>query len=213
MRQYKINSLIVLFFFIICIHRNVLADIMPDTRYWTEIIWCYDIINMDDYPEYTFLYQTNFGGAYTILNQENRCFYYYKFAVTSIYAIKTDTLNSKYYLPDDLGDLHNKIIRSDIKLPALGGAVRLSNPLRFRKIELKIDSIDEDSLIIFRSSVIYYYDDDSEEILPIINQDSIPEPSRSYSTTYYRERLWFILLPIGAFAGILVILVYRKRNK
>ncbi|TVQ03031.1 MAG: hypothetical protein EA359_10445 [Balneolaceae bacterium] len=55
--------------------------------------------------------------------------------------------------------------------------------------------------------------DGMEEILPIINQETIPERSRSYQGSAISEILWYVLLPISALAGIFFLLVFKKRKK
>jgi len=211
MKKYQKKFVILLFIFIFKLNGNVHADIIPDGM--KSIHWCYELSNLHNYPEYTFLYQTNFSDAYIVIPEDDSCFNFYLFAYTKIYAIKSDTLSRAFYFPDDLGELNQSIISSKSDLYGLGGSVPLSDPLIGVKIFLEIVTIDDVSLEINKNSISYFYDDGMEEILPIINQETIPERSRSYQGSAISEILWYVLLPISALAGIFFLLVFKKRKK
>lgn len=193
----------------------VSADsIMPGFK---SVKYCFQIENMDDYPEYAFIlgFETQpIQDRRLILSGE--CVGFYKYASPTVYAVRKELVNSSYfnlseqdraYLFSKEGnplDAIEEVIPSGITLEHFG-TVRDDNPVKEVVDVLAIRSVDDNRLDLRKSKIIYTYTDGSSEEKPYELQSKTPEPTRK-SNSY----LFFIILPIIAFAIIIITLVKRR---
>lgn len=193
----------------------IYADVIVPGK--KTITWCYEISNMNDYPNYTFLLHGQPGVKYKII-EPGECFSFYKFSTVSIYVVKKaefneDELKGKNYTETENYFINNpKVISSDLQLRSYG-AVEENYPLEKVVITLNIVSLTENGLDIQKSKITYTYRDGTSEEKIFQVQDVIPEPSRKAILPWWFVKFWYIILPILAAVTIAILLLLRKLRK
>ncbi|MBN1331259.1 hypothetical protein JW978_00020 [Candidatus Dojkabacteria bacterium] len=182
--------------------------IVPGTK---SVDWCYEISNIDDYPNYVFVYNEERVSDFGVINQGD-CFIFYKIGLAGIYAIPKADFDESELDEDFFAENNPKLIRSNIQLDPYG-SVQWDDPLDKVVITLEILSLDPTSLDIQKSNVTYSYLDGTSEEKPFQSQDAIPEPSRSNFLPGWFMDSWFIILPVTAIIGIGAVLLIRKYKK
>jgi hypothetical protein len=133
---------------------------------------CFQIENIKDYPDYTFiLYPTYVGGSFKIIKQED-CLSFYKMSSPKIYAIKTENFNSndiKNSNPEDKKNNyfinnHNLIV-SDLNIRLISALPK--NDPREKIVDIyKIQLLNSQILKIKPTKSIYTYNDDTTQEKP-----------------------------------------------
>lgn len=206
------NKLIILFAFVLILSvfpQSVSADsIISGTK---SVNWCYEISNINDYPNYVFVFNEERVTGHEVINQGD-CFSFYKIGLTSIYAIpkaefNENELNSKFFKKNN-----PKLIKSDIQLNAFG-SVRENDPLQKAVITLDIQSLSESNFDIQKSKVAYTYIDGTSEEKVFQSQEIRPEPSKTAILPWWFAKFWYIILPIVSLVLIGIILLIRRLKK
>ncbi len=206
------NKLIILFAFVLVFSvfpQAVSADlIVPGTK---SVNWCYEISNINDYPSYVFVSNADIMASPGVINQGD-CFSFYKFSLTSIYAIpKTEfvksELNRKFFEGNN-----PKLIKSNIQLKAFG-SVQKNDPLQKVVITLDIKSLSESNFDIQKSKVTYTYTDGTSEEKVFQSQKTMPKSSKTAILPWWFAKFWYIILPIVAIVLIGIILFVRRLKK
>ncbi|MDP2925946.1 MAG: hypothetical protein Q8N99_06245 [Nanoarchaeota archaeon] len=197
----------------------VSADLIPEGDFsGTKFIyWCYKISNINDYPEYVFVYPDiayDNKAGYGIINNQDNCFNFYSNFLTNIYAFKKTEfneiktkLNRSFFVPDFFSDFSRNnpglvIKSSDLKLD-VHQSVKLNDPLEKGVITLNIASLTENNLDIQKFKVIYTYKDGTIEEKVFQTQDIVPEPSRTAILPW-----WIAQLPSLVFYFVVIILLW-----
>ncbi len=218
------NKLIILFAFVLVFSvfpQAVSADlIMPGTK---PVSWCYEISNINDYPDYVFVFNEERLAAHGIINQGD-CFSFYKIGLTSIYAIsKTEFVESglnKELTNKELSEFNReffqenntRLIKSNIQLNAFG-SVQENDPLEKAVITLDIQSLSENDFNIQKSKITYTYTDKTSEEKVFQSQEVTPKPSEIAISPWWFAKFWYIILPIVAIVLIGIILLARRLKK
>lgn len=205
------NRLIILFALIVVFSvfpQTVLADlIMPGMK---SVSWCYEISNVNDYPDHVFVFNEERVTGHGIINQGD-CFSFYKIGLTSIYTIKKTEFNENELNGEFFEGSNPKLIKSNLQLNAFG-SVQENDPLQKAVITLDIISLSQNNLDIQKSKVTYTYTDGTSEEKVFQTQD-IPEPSRTAILPWWFAKFWYIIMPIVAIVLIGIILLLRRLKK
>jgi len=212
MMKSKLFILFTLILILMLFPSNVFADlIVTGTK---AVGFCYEISNIDDYPDYVFLLHGEPMLSYEIINP-GECFSFYKLGTVSIYAVKEYNFNEDELKGKDYREVQNyftgdpRVISSDIQLTSYG-TVPENDPLEKAATILEITSLDENNLEIQKSKIIYTYTDGTSEEKDFQLQDIMPEPSRKVTLPWWFVRFWYVILPIIAIAVIALILLLRR---
>lgn len=195
----------------------VYADvIIPGTK---SISWCYEISNMEDYPDYVFLLHGKPMMDYKIV-EPDECFSFYKFTTVSIYAVEKSKFNENELKEKNYTEIENyftnnpNVIPSDIQLGSYSyRTVKENDPLEKAVTTLQIISLTGNNLHVQKSKITYTYTDGTFEEKPFQVQDVIPEPSKKAIIPWWFAEFWYIILPVLAAAIIAAILLSRRLKK
>jgi hypothetical protein len=212
------NRFIVLFALVIAfsiLSQAVSADtISPGMR---MLNWCYEIANINDYPDYVFVYNDERVTGHGIVGQGD-CFQFYKLGLTTIYAINKSEFNDSELNREFFEGNNPKLIKSDLQLEGFG-AVQESDPLKEMVITLNIVSLNHDYLDIQKSKLTYIYSDGAKEekyfpnqTQKVIRYDTVPERSRTPSSSFWFAKFWYVALPIVAIVIIGIVLLRRLKR-
>jgi hypothetical protein len=169
----------------------------------------YVLENINDYPGYVFLLHGNPSPDFQVLNASP--FTFYKFSVTSIYAVNQSGFNQAELLAMNTPELDSffqndsRVLNANLQLEAIYSTVSDTNPLENATIMLKVVSLDDTGLEIEKDRIIFGYQDGQTEEEGYVNQNTTPEAPPVEGNLY-----WYYLLPILAGVAILVILLYRR---
>lgn len=206
------NKLIILFAFVLVFSvfpQAVQADlIIPGTK---SVNWCYEISNINDYPDYVFVFNEERVTGHKVVNQGD-CFGFYKIGLTSIYAIKKTGFNESELNREFFEENNPKLIKSNIQLNAFG-SVEENDPLQKAVITLDIQSLSENNFNIQKSKVTYTYTDGTTEEKVFQSQEVMPEPSKTAILPWWFAKFWYIILPIVAIVLIGIIFLIRRLKK
>jgi len=206
------NKLIILFAFVLIFSvfpQAVSADlIMPGTK---SVNWCYEISNINDYPDYIFVFNEERVTGHKVINQGD-CFSFYKIGLTSIYVIPKAEFNESELNREFFEENNPKLIKSNIQLNAFG-SVQENDPLQKAVITLDIESLSESSFDVQKSKVTYTYTDGTSEEEVFQSQEIMPEPSKTAIMPWWFAKFWYIILPILAIILIGIILLIRRLKK
>jgi hypothetical protein len=184
---------------------TVSADIIiPGTK---SINWCYEVSNINDYPEYVFFYFEEALADYDIIKQGD-CFNFYKLGIPHLYAIlKTDFDKNK--LSSEFFDGNNfLLIKSNISLVPIG-PLDEEEPLNKVVITLDIVSIKDDKLTLTKSLVTNTYLDGTVEKKPYSNYKSTTKVEYPPEDSV-NPKIWYFTFSWIAFVLICTALVIRK---
>lgn len=211
MRLYNVGRILFLLLILASLGTSWADVIEPGEK---NVPFTYQIINIQDYPDYVLILHGTPNPSYELLNSSE--FSFYKLSVCSIYAVpdevfksvKLDEMNDTQI--DEFLNNDSRVARSNISLDGLYGTVNVANPLESALIQLKINSIQGDNLDIQKEKIIYYYNNGQKVEKPFQSQNQIPEPTApGPSWDYY---VYFIVLPILALAAIFYIIMRRRSN-
>ena len=201
------NSIIIAVVLSIMISPLVLADvIVPGTK---SVSWCYEISNVDDYPDYVFVYNEERVSGHGVISNDD-CFSFYKNGLTSVYAIKKIEFDETELNREFFTDDNPKLINSDIQLNAYG-LVDENDPLEKVVTTLQINSMSGNELDIQKSEITFTYNDGTSEVETFQSQDITPEPSKKAIIPFWIAQFWFIV-PILAAIIIAAILLSRRKK-
>lgn len=201
--KYKIIILLTLALFCQAVSADV---IIPGTK---SVDWCYEISNINDYPDYVLVFHDERAKDYGMINQGD-CFSFYKIGLTRIYAIKKAEFNEGELNRDFFEENNSKLIRSNIQLNAFS-PVQENDPLQKAAITLDIQSLSENNFEIKKSKITYTYTDGTTEEKVFQSQEVIPDRSKIAILPWWFARFWHIILPIAAIAIIGIIIFIRKK--
>ena len=206
------NKFIILFVFALIFSvfsQVVSADvIIPGTK---SVDWCYEISNIDDYPDYVFVFNEERVTSHGIINQGD-CFAFYKNGLTSVYAIPETEFNEVELNREFFEENNPILIKSNIQLNAFG-SVQENDPLQKAVITLDIESLSKSSFDVQKSKVTYTYTDGTSEEEVFQSQEIMPEPSKTAIMPWRFAKFWYIILPILAIILIGIILLIRRLKK
>jgi hypothetical protein len=206
------NKIIILFAFVLVFSvfpQAVSADlIIPGTK---SVNWCYEISNINDYPNYVFVFNEERVTGYRVINQED-CFSFYKIGLGSIYAIPKTEFNESELNREFFEENNPKLIKSNIQLNAFG-SVQENDPLQKAVITLDILLLSESSFDIQKSKVTYTYTDGTSEEKVFQSQEIMPKPSKTAILPWWFAKFWYVVLPILAIILIGIILLVRRLKK
>ncbi len=175
-----------------------------------QISWCYEIPNIGDYQNYIFVYNDQTLSQHGIINSDD-CFSFYKYGLTSVYAIKKTEFNQKELNQDFFSENNSKLIKANLVLNAYG-IVQENDPLQKAIITLKIISLNEDKLEIQKSKITYTYTDGTSEEKYFQTQEIIPKPSKTTILPWWFAKFWYVIIPLMA-AMLIGIIIFLKRLK
>lgn len=212
MPSVNFSKILILLFILAAITGTSSADVInPGEK---NIPYNYQLININDYPDYVFILHGIPNPSIEVLNSSE--FSFYKLSTCSIYAVPSTVFDSVQF--DQMDDtqieefLNNdtRVARSNLTLDGLYGTVNVANTLESALIVLKINSIKGNSLNIQKVKIIYNYNNGQTVEKPFQNQTQAPEPTApGPSWDYY---VYFILLPILALAAIFFIILRRRSD-
>ncbi len=179
-------------------------EIIPGMRH---IGWCYEIPNVDDYPDYIFVFNEPRLWSEGVINKDS-CFTFYKNGLGSVYAINKSEFNASEINHEFFSKNNPKLIKSRLELYAYG-MVKENDPLKDARITLRIVSLTAENLDIQKSKITFTYVDGTSEEKGFITQDVNPEPSKK---SVAPTKFWYLIIPILAAIIIAVILLLRKRK-
>ena len=206
------NKLIILFALVLIFSvfpQAVSADlIISGTK---SVNWCYEISNINDYPDYVFVFNEERVTGHKGINQGD-CFSFYKIGLTSVYAIsKAEFIEAELNMEFFEGN-NPKLIKSNIQLNAFG-SVQENDPLQKAVITLDIESLSESSFDVQKSKVTYTYTDGTSEEKVFQSQEIMPEPSKTAIMPWWFAKFWYVILPILAIILIGIILLIKRLKK
>jgi hypothetical protein len=206
------NKHIILFalmFIFSVLPQTVSADIIiPGTKY---VNWCYEISNINNYPNYVFVFNERIVTGHKIINQGD-CFNFYKMGLTNIYAIPQAKFNESELNEEFFEENNPKLIKSNIQ-PDPFGLVQENDPLQEVIITLNIESLSENSFDIKKSKVTYTYTDGTSEEKVFQSQEIMPERSKTAILPLWFAKLGYVILPLVAIILIVIILLVRRLKK
>lgn len=186
----------------------VSADvIVPGEKY---VPWCYEISNINSYPDYVFVFNEERVTGPKVINQGD-CFDFYKIGLTSIYAIKKSEFNEGELNKEFFKKGSPKLIKSNLQLSAFA-SVKENDPLENIVITLDITSLSQSKFDVKKSKITYTYNDGTSEVKVFQTQD-IPNPSRNAVLPWWFAKFWYIILPIAAVLLIGIILLIRRLRR
>ncbi len=169
---------------------SVSADIVP--LGYKYVSYCFEISNIDDFPDYTFIASPVFVNSEYKVIKKNECVGFYKLCSPRVYAIK----NSNFYrLQQDMQmrrtrsnmSEYEKYMKSflqssnatpsNIKIYSQDQVFFLS-PLDKIVEVFRIKNLTDSKLELIKSKVIYTYTDGNTEEKAYISQNIRPRPSR-----------------------------------
>ena len=208
----KNKPIILLFVFVFVFSifpQAVSADlIIPGTK---SVDWCYEISNINDYPNYIFVFNEELLTGHRIINQGD-CFNFYKNGLTSIYAIKKTEFNENELNRKFFEENNSKLIKSNIQLNAFG-SVQENDSLQKAVITLDILSLSKNNFDIQKSKITYIYTDGTSREKIFQSQETIPESSKTAILLWWFVKLWYVILPIVAIVLIGIIFLIRRLKK
>jgi hypothetical protein len=204
------SFLLILVLFMAC--GNCWADVVePGNK---EISLSYQILNINDYPDYVFLFHGTPEPAFQVINDSE--FSFYKFSQISIYAMKKSDFNlselekMNYTQRDSFFENDNRLIKSNISLNGSYGTVAQNNPLENAKIVLEIESINENQMIINKKYITYYFENGSSEKVNFNNQKIIPQPPINNSSGF---PIYYLILSIALTLILISLILFIIRKK
>lgn len=205
------NKLAILFIFVFIFSifsRVVSADILlPGEK---PVNWCYEISNINDYPNYVFIFNHEYRGP-KVVNQGD-CFNFYKFGSNGIYAIPKADFNEGELNIESFGETEPSLIKSNIQLDDIG-PLKENDPLQAVVVTLRIQSLSGDIFDIQKSKVTYTYTDGMSEEKVFQSQEIMPKPSRTAVFPWWFARFWYVILPMLAIVLTGVVLLARRLKK
>ena len=178
----------------------VLADIaIPGQK---QIDFCYNITNMDKYPDYVFLIHDKYTSRFTLEIKPGDCFSFYKIGRPEVFAVKKsdyveeEARNEEYFSGP-------KTIPSGFQLSAKG-SVTVLDPLDKVTTLLEIVSLNDTKLEIKKIDAIKTYVGGAS-----INE-RIDTDLTSQDMVSNFSNIWYIVTPILAIAIIILILLKRR---
>jgi hypothetical protein len=208
MKSGKVLVLVLVLLFVFSL-TPVYGDVVEPGK---KIVPLYYVLeNINDYPGYVFLLHGSPSPDYQILNSSP--FTFYKFSVTSIYAVNRSDFNLRELQDMDSNQLDayfgndSRVLNANLQLESVYQTVSETNPLENATIMLNLVSLDDNGLKIEKSRIIFYYNTGQTDQLNYVDQNTTPEPSSPEPGNLY---LYYLLLPILAAAAILIILLYRR---
>jgi len=204
---------------IIVLSPMVLADVLPVG--FKGIDYCFQISNIDDYPDYTFIISPAIhpeGGLWGHnVVEETECIRTYKISRPKLYAIKTVKFDESEIEPgyesiNTYFESNRDLIKSDIEIKQVT-AVPGNNPLTGMVDVLDIVHLSEDSLGVRKSKAIYTYEDGTREEKLYIDQDKRPKQSKNAILPWWFALYWYIIIPIIAVLAIIIIFLINKFKK
>ncbi len=212
-----INKIIILLGFVsVLLPSVVLADVIfPGPNLYKSVGYCFEISNIDDYPDYTFIaHPLAVGTGHKIIKQGD-CISFYKFSRPTVYAIKNtdfdkNSIGTGYENEKNYFETNTKLIPSGIEISSIG-YIDSNNPLKSAVDVFSIVSLTDNGLEIEKSKVIYTYTDGTTEEKAYLH-DTRPEPSRKLFVPSWFTEFWYIILPILAAIVIVIILLLRRRK-
>jgi len=211
-------SVIFLMWFVLILSAPIVsADlIVPGQK---SVSYCFEISNMADFPDYSFLTSITYQGSYEGANITKRvviksgeCVVLYGIYTgypPEIYAIKTadmskeniDSQSNPYVIPSGLHMMRGIYTLID------------TDPTKSIKDYLEIVSITSDKFEIAKSKVLYTYEDGTTEEKTYTDQNVRPAPSRAPIIPLSTHELLYLGVPAAALMIISIILVLRKSRK
>lgn len=208
----KTALLFMLVFVISFLILPVSADVInPDEK---NIPFSYQLINIQDYPDYVFILHGTPNPSLEFLNSSE--FSFYKLSTCSIYAVPRTVFDSvqlsqmddkqvELFLNND-----SRVARSNLTLRGLYGTVNVADTLESALVMLKINSIQGNSMDIQKEKVIFTYNNGQKIEKPFMTQNQTPEPGAPPST--WDSYVYYIIAPILAISALLLILFRRKNT-
>ncbi len=185
---------------------TVYADVInPDQK---QIDYYYQIININDYPDYVFLIQGNPTPRFMVLNSSE--FHFYKFSTVSIYAIRKSDFNQGAL--ENMSDVeirnyfttNSEVMNSHLELEGTYATVEMYNSLEKVLVELEITNLNSTNFEIKKTRAKFYYSTGEIKTANFQNQNTKPEPGTSVGD------IWVYILPIIAIIAILLIVIRRR---
>lgn len=199
---------VVMYFLILPVSADV---INPGEK---NIPFTYQIINIQDYPDYVFILHGTPNPSFEVLNSSE--FSFYKLSTCSIYAVPRTVLDSVQLSEMDDNEVESflnndsRVARSNITLGGSYGTVNVADTLDSALIILKINSIHGNTLDIQKEKIIFGYSNGQKIEKPFMTQNQTPEPGAPQST--WDSYVYYIIAPILAISVILFIIFRRKTN-
>ncbi len=188
--------------------------VMPGEK---QIDYCFQISNLGDYPAYSFVayFQDPMGG-HEIINK-NECVSFYKFSSPKIYAIKSANLIGVTIPTENVAEksffaTNKYLIASDLKIQSTS-FVAVNDPLEKIVDVFKIVSLSAGTFVMEKEKAIYTYADGTTEEKTYVDQNVMPERTKTALLPWWFEKFWFVIVPIAALAVIIVVLVIRRLRK
>ncbi len=200
-------KILILFLTILCFSTFSYSDVIEPGK--KEVKIYYQITNINDYPDYYFFIHGSPTPQLEFINSSE--FSFYKFSKVSIYAISKSSFNQKTASNWDSFKDNPELIKSNLILRDSSKAVNSYDPLDMMLITLKINSINNKNINISKLKVLYQYTNGKIQEETFNDQNIIPEPSANNSLTS-NINLFYIILPLLATLGIVLILVKRSKN-
>ena len=187
---------------------TVYADLInPDQK---QIDYYYQIININNYPDYIFLIHGNPTPSFMVLNTSE--FHFYKFSTVSIYAVRKSDYN-----PEELENMseiqlenyftHNtEVINSYLELEGTYGTLERYNSLEKVVVELEIANLNGTNFEIKKTRAKFYYISGEIKTANFQDQNTTPQPDTSLGD------MFFYILPIISVIAILLIVIRRRSN-
>lgn len=187
----------------------VLADVMVPGQ--KSVSSCHRVANLNDYPDYVFLFYGRPVTGFGILKPDD-CLSFYKLSQNTVYAVaKEDFDQSELETEADLYFQENpKLIPSGAELNPYS-PISSGSSLTEVEIVWEIKGVNNEQLEIRKTKVIYTYKDGTTEEKQADADGNLPPPSQKKTKSW----LSFILifgLPLIAVI-IIVIIVLKKRKK
>src|SRR3989338_5170271 len=152
-----------------------------------QIDFCYNITNIDKYPDYVFLIHDTETSGFTDEITPGECFSFYKFGKPWIFAVK----KSDYVEEEARGDEFfesEKSIPSGFQLSGRG-STSIFDPLEKVTTLLEIVSLDDKKLEIKKLKEINTYTGG-------ISVDESDKPDENFLLNF--SNIWYIVLPVVA---------------
>ncbi|MCK5019206.1 MAG: hypothetical protein KAS32_19255 [Candidatus Peribacteraceae bacterium] len=181
--------------------QNASADLLVEG--YKSVGYCFEISNIDDYPDYIFLLvPTIMGGNQIIV--DDQCMHFYKHASPKIYAVEKTTFNQ-----EELESFNEKnSIPSDIVIRSVGQVID-TDPTNRVKDVMEIISLTSEKLEIHKSKTVYTYEDGTIEEQNYVSQNTRPPASRKPLIPLSYTGLT-IAVPLLAIILIVIIVAVRK---
>jgi hypothetical protein len=186
----------------------VYGDVInPDQK---QIDYYYQIININNYPDYVFLIHGNPTPSFMVLNSSQ--FNFYKFSTVNIYAVSKSDFNQGVL--ENMSDVeienyftnNKRVLKSHLELEGTYATVERYNSLEKVGVELEITNLNQTNFEIKKTRAKFYYVTGEVKTINFQNQNTTPPPGTSLGD------MWYYILPIIAFTAIILMVIRRRSN-